>query len=76
MTQDLSDLKLTKAQRRLLAETAARDDGWYVVDYYPPAQALVARGLAEWTGRYHDHLRITPAGRATLKALGGSEHER
>lgn len=61
-------VKLTEAQRALLADVESK--GFvYVVDTYKPMTRLVALGLATFSpGRFnHGHVRLTPAGRQALK---------
>lgn len=58
----MGKVKLTKAQRSLLAELPT-----HVVPEYKPAQALIALGLAEWADARTTLLNPTPAGRAALK---------
>lgn len=83
MTQDLSDLKLTKAQLDTLRELSKLDGKnrcyWWRVS---SCLRLAALGLAEQyeppsvTERPRMKarpFRITPAGRSALQALGGSD---
>lgn len=57
--------KLTKIQYWLLIDVS--ESSRYVADYYPPAKALVAKGLCQWIG---SHLHITGAGKEFLKEAG------
>ena len=50
---------LTVLQELLLNNLRAKGS-FYCADYYPPAKALVAKGLAEWNG---SQLQLTDAGR-------------
>lgn len=58
-------MKLTKAQKELLAEVCD-SSLCHCVRSYRPAQVLVEHGLAVWDGDGQDNLYATPAGRAAL----------
>lgn len=71
-------MTLTPAQRELL-KRAARETGTYTVDYYRPAQALVAKGLAEWRqpgSLMSSRLYATDEGRRILKESVDTEKDR
>lgn len=55
---------LTKAQRELLE--SIKEGPRFVVDYYKPAQKVVEKGFAVWSGTWMDRLTLTDAGRAAL----------
>lgn len=56
--------KLTEAQKSLLAEVAAGDDGCN--EFYRPAIRLVEAGLLIW--RTENRLELTEAGRRALES--------
>jgi len=58
--------KLTAPQRSLLRELPT-----HVVPEFPPAQKLIALGLAEWADARSTMLNITPAGRTALAKSEG-----
>jgi hypothetical protein len=66
-------VKLTKAQRRELAELAAADYPVGYSDDYKPIQRLCELGYVDrQEGKYSSAYTITPAGRAAL-ADGGRD---
>jgi hypothetical protein len=67
---ELSNAKLTKPQRALLAELSAGQRT--VWEGYKPASRLIDLGYAEWIeGRWSASLRITEAGR---RAISENDH--
>lgn len=59
-------MKLTTAQKRLLVEIA--EGPIYCVDFFKPAQKLIAHGFAAWVRDDGRNLAITQEGRKALQA--------